>query len=66
MTGIVLEWQDNLYWPGDQLGSWVTKSYITVYYNGESTTDLTLTPGKKSICEMEKNRKGRSCRPDQS
>ena len=58
MTGIVLEWQDNLYWPGDQLGGWVTKSYITVYYNGEPTTDFTLTPGKKSICEMEKKEKG--------
>ena len=58
MTGIVLEWQDNLYRPGDQLGRWVTNSYITVYYNGEPTTDFTLTPGKKSICEMEKVEKG--------
>ena len=58
MTGIVLEWQDNLYWPGDQLGGWVQNSYITVYYNGEPTTDFTLTPGKKSICEMEKKEKG--------
>ena len=58
MTGIVLEWQDNLYRPGDQLGRWVTKSYITVYYNGEPTSDFTLTPGKKSICEMEKIEKG--------
>lgn len=58
MSGIVLEWQGNFYWPGDQLGGWVTKSYITVYYNGEPTTDFTLTPGKKSICEMEKKEKG--------
>ena len=58
MSGIVLEWQGNFYWPGDQLGGWVTKSYITVYYNGEPTADFTLTPGKKSICEMEKKEKG--------
>lgn len=58
MSGIVLEWQGNFYWPGDQLGGWVTKSYITVYYNGEPTTDFTLTPGKKSICKMEKKEKG--------
>lgn len=58
MSGIALEWQGNLYWPGDQLGGWFTNSYITVYYNGEPTTDFTLTPGKKSICEMEKIEKG--------
>ena len=58
MSGIVLEWRGNLYWPGDQLGGWVQNSYITVYYNGEPTADFTLTPGKKSLCKMEKKEKG--------
>lgn len=58
MSGIVLEWQGNFYWPGDQLGGWVQNSYITVYYNGEPTADFTLTPGKKSLCKMEKKEKG--------
>lgn len=58
MSGIVLEWQGNFYWPGDQLGGWFTNSYITVYYNGEPTADFTLTSGKKSICKMEKKEKG--------